>query len=141
MLAEPDYGGRIDYPSIFERIGKLQTDQLQAQGADPFIGRKLPALLSQAGLHNIHTALIGGHWSGPPDPDNWSLEWDVLEDDLRGRLPADELKDCVPRMLPPGKAANACYMFQLLCLGSKINRARILSPLGFSSRQMICLRV
>jgi SAM-dependent methyltransferase len=92
MLAEPDYGGRIDYPSIFERIGKLQTDQLQAQGADPFIGRKLPALLSQASLHNIHTALIGGHWSGPPDYQNWSLEWDVLEDDLRGRLPAAELK-------------------------------------------------
>jgi SAM-dependent methyltransferase len=91
MLAEPDYGGRIDYPSIFERIGKLQTDQLQAQGADPLIGRKLPALLSQAGLNDVHTALIGGHWSGPPDPDNWSLEWDVLEDDLRWRLPADEL--------------------------------------------------
>jgi ubiquinone/menaquinone biosynthesis C-methylase UbiE len=66
ILAEPDYGGRIDYPSIFEQIGKLQTDQLQTQGADPFIGRKLPALLSQAELHNIHTALIGGHWSGRP---------------------------------------------------------------------------
>jgi SAM-dependent methyltransferase len=93
LLAEPDYGGRIDYPSIFERIGKLQTDQLQAQGADPLIGRKIPALLSQAALNDIHTALIGGHWSGPPDHENWSSEWDVLEHDLRGRLPTDELKE------------------------------------------------
>jgi SAM-dependent methyltransferase len=91
-LAEPDYGGRIDYPPVFEQPGRLQTQSLQDQGADPFIGRKLPALLSHAGLREIQTALIGGHWSASPDPDEQSAEWDVIEEDLRGRLAPSELE-------------------------------------------------
>jgi SAM-dependent methyltransferase len=91
ILAEPDYGGRIDYPPAFERIGQLQMESLRDQGADAAIGRKLPALLAQTGLVNPQVTLIGGHWSGPPDFDGWSSEWHVLEEDLRERLPAAEL--------------------------------------------------
>jgi SAM-dependent methyltransferase len=91
ILAEPDYGGRIDYPPQFEEIGRLQMHSLEEQGADPRIGRKLPSLLAQSGLHDTHVALIGGHWSAPPDPKDWSSEWTVLEEDLHGRLSENEL--------------------------------------------------
>ncbi|MHA2224460.1 MAG: methyltransferase domain-containing protein [Candidatus Hodarchaeales archaeon] len=46
-LAEPDYGGRIDYPAgeLWER---LFLDSLSA--CDPFIGRKLRLIFHQVGL-------------------------------------------------------------------------------------------
>ncbi|MEN4041412.1 MAG: methyltransferase domain-containing protein [Anaerolineaceae bacterium] len=93
ILAEPDYGARIDYPPQFERLGKLQAEALGEQGADPLIGRKLLALLIGAGLESIHVTLIGGHWSGPPHAVDWSLEWSVIAADLRDRLSAAELDD------------------------------------------------
>jgi SAM-dependent methyltransferase len=85
-LAEPDYGGRIDYPPAFQRLGHLQTEALRAQGADPEMGRKLLALFSAAGLQDVQAMLIGGHWSGPPSPEDWEAEWQVLADDLGGRI-------------------------------------------------------
>ncbi|HSV85297.1 MAG TPA: methyltransferase domain-containing protein [Levilinea sp.] len=91
ILAEPDYGARIDYPPQFERLGKLQAEVLREQGADPLIGRKLPALLTGAGLESIHVTLIGGHWSGPPHAIDWSSEWSVIATDLQDRLSAAEL--------------------------------------------------
>jgi len=49
VLFEPDYGGLMEYPS------ELQTSDvwiraLHRSGADPFIGRKLPAMLSASGF-------------------------------------------------------------------------------------------
>ena len=81
-LAEPDYGGRIDYPPALTRLGQCQTSSLLEQGADPTIGRKLTGIFHQAGLESIQTGVLGGHWSGIPDWDQWELEWAVLESDL-----------------------------------------------------------
>jgi SAM-dependent methyltransferase len=89
-LAEPDYGGRIDYPPEFERLGTSQAEALRDQGADPVIGRKLLSLFSDVGLQDVQAMLIGGHWSGPPAPEDWQAEWQVLADDLDGRIPVDE---------------------------------------------------
>ena len=47
-LAEPDYGGRIDYP-MSELWEQLLLDSLSAP--DPFIGRKIRTLFIEAGLH------------------------------------------------------------------------------------------
>jgi SAM-dependent methyltransferase len=49
-LAEPDYGGRIDYPPELDALGKAMVRDLQSRGADPFVGRKLRAIFSDAGL-------------------------------------------------------------------------------------------
>ncbi|MFX0090247.1 MAG: class I SAM-dependent methyltransferase [Candidatus Hodarchaeota archaeon] len=46
-LAEPDYGGRLDYPNS-DLWKKLVLDSLSA--VDPYIGRKLPSLFFRAGL-------------------------------------------------------------------------------------------
>jgi SAM-dependent methyltransferase len=40
-LAEPDYGGRIDYPEEFSELGLWQEQALRRQGADTRLGRRL----------------------------------------------------------------------------------------------------
>jgi SAM-dependent methyltransferase len=91
VLAEPDYGGRIDYPAELSLLGEQQTAALRRQGADPHLGRKLRELMRAAGLQEVETGLMGGQWVGPGDPQESELEWAVLKDDLVGALPADEL--------------------------------------------------
>jgi SAM-dependent methyltransferase len=84
MLAEPDYGGRIDFPDPFMIIGKHQTLALQAQGANPFMGRQIRSLLTKAGLIEVFCGLLGGQWKMPYTPEEWSSEWEILESDLIG---------------------------------------------------------
>ena len=82
-LAEPDYGGRIDYPPKLEKLGRWQTKALRQQGADPLMGRKLGHLFKQVGLVERETGVLGGQWSGPPSPEAWQREWEILEADLK----------------------------------------------------------
>jgi SAM-dependent methyltransferase len=82
-LAEPDYGGRIDYPPELEKLGRWQSESLRIQGADPLIGRKLGHLFGQAGFVELETGVLGGQWSGPPSLDAWEREWEILEADLK----------------------------------------------------------
>jgi len=49
-LAEPDYGGRIDYPSELEGLKDLLAEGIRQEGGDPFIGRRLRALFREAGM-------------------------------------------------------------------------------------------
>ena len=81
-LAEPDYGGRVDYPIELEQIGEWQIESLKTQGADPFMGRKLSALFSGAGLINVETGVLGAQWTGTQSKDEVDLEWAVLESDI-----------------------------------------------------------
>ncbi len=48
VAIEPDYGGMMEYPDW--GIRQLWIHGLTAAGADPFIGRKLPAACEAAGL-------------------------------------------------------------------------------------------
>ena len=81
-LAEPDYGGRIDYPEALGQLGEWQAESLRAQGADPLMGRKLAGLFHQARLESVETGALGGQWSGAPDWEAWESEWAVLAADL-----------------------------------------------------------
>ncbi len=92
-LAEPDYGGRIDYPPELERLGRLQAQSLQAQGADAHCGRRLGAFFSRAGLSDFQIGLPGGHWHVNADADERTLEWAVLRHDLTGYCRAAELDE------------------------------------------------
>jgi SAM-dependent methyltransferase len=83
VLAEPDYGGRIDYPPELGVLGDWQRTSLLRQGADPLIGRSLRAVLKQAGLIDIEAGLLGGQWSGTPPPEDWEMEWKVIEEDIK----------------------------------------------------------
>ena len=91
ILAEPDYGGRIDYPTELALLGEQQAAALRRQGADPGLGRRLRKILHLAGLQEMESGVLGGQWSGPGDPEEAGLEWRVLASDLAGALPAEEL--------------------------------------------------
>ena len=90
-LAEPDYGGRIDFPYELEQLGEWQQAALSGQGADPQIGRKLGGLFSGAGLIDIKSGVLGGQWSGLPEQEAWESEWAMLRSDLAGSVPAAQL--------------------------------------------------
>ena len=81
-LAEPDYGGRVDFPTDLSIIGQWQSQALLAQNADPRIGRKLLNLFIQTGLKNVQCGVLGGQWDTNFNQEAWQSEWDVIENDL-----------------------------------------------------------
>jgi SAM-dependent methyltransferase len=91
LLAEPDYGDRIDLPTDLARLGQLQTRALQAQGANPFIGKQLVELLQQVGVVNIQGGMLSRQPRANFDPEDFELEWQVLEADLADDLSSSEL--------------------------------------------------
>jgi len=82
-MAEPDYGGRIDYPEELGGLGRLEIEGLQREGANPFLGRKLASLFLQAGLSDVETGILGAEWHHPSTFD-WMSEWQVMDPDLNG---------------------------------------------------------
>ena len=62
-FAEPDYGGRIDYPDELVVLGQWQSESLRGQGADPHAGRKLAGWLHAAGFDQVVSGVMGGEWS------------------------------------------------------------------------------
>jgi SAM-dependent methyltransferase len=92
-MAEPDYLGRIDYPKILDKLGKLQTTSLKEQGCQPDMGRKLGEIFSRAGLTDIEIGVLGGQWNSPPTQLNWEMEWEVLKSDLAGYVSGEWLDE------------------------------------------------
>ncbi len=92
VLAEPDYGGRLDYPTELEQLGCWQAESLRNQGADPFIGRRLSALCQQAGLQVIESGVLGGQWSSKSSQDELMAEWEILRFDL-GNIPGIDAEE------------------------------------------------
>jgi ubiquinone/menaquinone biosynthesis C-methylase UbiE len=82
VLAEPDYGGRIDYPEPLSILNEWQTTALLNQGANPFMGRKLKALFHQAGLTDIEVGVIGAQWKGDIAQDVLDSEWEIIRSDI-----------------------------------------------------------
>jgi SAM-dependent methyltransferase len=79
-LAEPDYEGAIDYPeeaSTREAVAAA----IRRWGGDPAAGRKLPALLSRAGLEVFRLGVLNSVWT----PERWLTE-ERTEIELLGRL-------------------------------------------------------
>jgi SAM-dependent methyltransferase len=100
-LAEPDYNSRVDKPEALALLGRWQTESLHRQGADTGLGGRLADLFRQAGIQPIETGALrsspvsstgrGGR-ERPPSPEERSLEWAVLEADLTGLVPAQEIR-------------------------------------------------
>ena len=96
-LAEPDYGGRIDYPPELKALGKAQSQALQGQCADVSVGRKLRTLFAECSLANIHSGIISAEWGQVFNLSDFELEWAVLHKDLANKLSSKEL-DCYYRI-------------------------------------------
>jgi SAM-dependent methyltransferase len=81
-FAEPDYGGRIDYPGALTELGELQEIGLQKKGAQTRIGRQLRMLFKQVGLKNIKGGILGSQWNTEISQENIEAEWKMLEVDM-----------------------------------------------------------
>lgn len=90
-MAEPDYCQRIDHPPELALLGRWQTESLWRQGADPKIGSRLAALFAQAGIRLIETGTLRGREKRPLTLEERETEWAVLEADLAGFVPAEEI--------------------------------------------------
>jgi len=91
-LAEPDYTARVDGPEPLNALGRWQTEALRAQGADPGLGSRLAELFAQAEMRPIETGTLRGWGERPPTAAERELEWAVLEADLTGSVPAQDLQ-------------------------------------------------
>jgi len=91
-LAEPDYSARVDEPAELAVLGRWQTASLQRQGADPSLGGRLAELFDQAGIELVETGAIESQRNGAPTSIESELEWAVLENDLRGSVPMEEIQ-------------------------------------------------
>ncbi len=90
-LAEPDYGGRIDFPQALERLGEMQTQALRTQGADTRMGRRLLALFKECGLNKVGVGIISAQWEPGNSNDSFENDWHVLTRDLAGMVKGEEL--------------------------------------------------
>ena len=92
VLAEPDYTARQDEPAELVPLGRWQTESLRRQGADPGLGRRLGELFHQAGIPLLETGTLQRSGEQRLCPEERELEWAVLESDLAGFVPQDELR-------------------------------------------------
>jgi SAM-dependent methyltransferase len=87
-LAEPDYGGRIDYPPPLDELGRRQTESLRRQGADPEYGRRLAGRLAESGVRVRECGVLGAQrLSDAADSQAAESEWEMLLEDLGDALP------------------------------------------------------
>jgi SAM-dependent methyltransferase len=90
-FAEPDYTKRVDQPPELIRLGQWQAESLRRQGADPGLGARLADLFFRAGIELVETGTIQGAESDP-SPEDWETEWAVIEADLAGLIPTEEIQ-------------------------------------------------
>jgi SAM-dependent methyltransferase len=89
VCAEPDYGGRIDYPDL--PLGRWQAEALHREGADPFLGRKLRALFALPGVRQADVGVIPGLWDLATLRSEFEAEWALWGRSFADFVPADEL--------------------------------------------------
>lgn len=90
VLAEPDYGGRIDYPVELDFLKEIFIGHIRQEGGDPFIGRQLGSLLRQAGFQAAVELASCLTFPGGYGGENWEREWRFWQE-LAG-LPAASAK-------------------------------------------------
>jgi SAM-dependent methyltransferase len=78
VCAEPDYGGRLDWPDL--PVRDWQIEGLQRQGAHPLIGRELRGLLVEAGL-DAQVGVMPSLWDADALRAEFEDEWALLAAD------------------------------------------------------------
>jgi ubiquinone/menaquinone biosynthesis C-methylase UbiE len=90
-LAEPDYSRRVDNPATLEELGKLQTQALIRQGANPSFGARLAETFYQAGIQLIETGPIQSA-EKKRSAEEWQDEWAVIEADLAESVSSEDIQ-------------------------------------------------
>jgi SAM-dependent methyltransferase len=89
VCAEPDYGGRLDYPDL--PLGRWQMEALRSEGADPCLGRKLRGLFNLPAVRAVEVGVIPGLWDLATLRAEFDAEWNLWERTLAGQVPSKEL--------------------------------------------------
>ncbi|MGD8735342.1 MAG: methyltransferase domain-containing protein [Anaerolineae bacterium] len=89
VCAEPDYGGRIDYPDL--PVRQWQIDALCGEGADPCLGRKLREIFAVSAVRSLDVGLVPGLWDLPTLRSEFESEWSLWERSLTGQISSREL--------------------------------------------------
>lgn len=76
-MAEPDYGGRIDYPEDLT-LGAIMSRALQREGAHPRVGRRLKEMFVNAGLA-AEVSVLNSVWGDQELRREFEQEWELLE--------------------------------------------------------------
>jgi len=92
-LAESDYAARIDFPPPLDRLGQLQTQSIQTQGADIAMGRRLGRLFYESGLADIEVGILGARWFSESSEEIDQTEWTTLRSDLEDTLTKLEIEN------------------------------------------------
>ncbi len=79
VCAEPDYGGRLDWPEL--PVREWQILALRRQGADPVIGRSLRRLLVEARLEP-DVGVMASVWDVGSMRAEFEGEWAMLRQDM-----------------------------------------------------------
>jgi SAM-dependent methyltransferase len=89
VCAEPDYGGRIDYPDL--PLRQWQIESLSREGADPYLGRKVRALFAPLAVRAVDVGLMPGLWDLPTLRGEFEAEWALWAQSLAGLVPPEEV--------------------------------------------------
>jgi SAM-dependent methyltransferase len=89
VCAEPDYGGRIDYPDL--PLRDWQMAALRREGADPCLGRKLRALFTLPAVRSVEVGVMPGLWDAATLHGEFDAEWALWARLLAGLVAGDEL--------------------------------------------------
>jgi len=87
IAAEPDYGGRIDFPAEFDFLKEFFAQTISNQNGDPFIGRKLKKILSETNLHSEIGVFNYLFFPQTFDRKTWLQEWQIWSE--WGRIDLD----------------------------------------------------
>lgn len=116
--AEPDYGGRIDFPYIIN-YSSFIVKRLLEEGADPFVGRKLEYIYSKSSLIDIQWGLTSVPFGIELAEKNFKKEWNFIEKLAKSEISAElkRMKTMERRFLKEGK--RSYFMPVFYCIGRK----------------------
>lgn len=87
--AEPDYGGRLDYPDLPLRAWQIEA--LRREGADPCLGRRLRALFALPAVRRTEVGLMPGLWDLAAMRRESEAEWSLWQRTLEDQITPEEL--------------------------------------------------
>jgi SAM-dependent methyltransferase len=119
-LAEPDYSQRVDRPASLAELGRMQTEALRSQGAQPEIGGHLTELFRAAGLDIVETGQLESI-ARPATSREADLEWQVLRADLQGRVPESELDSLAAEDLRARRAGERILSVPTFYVWAKVS--------------------
>lgn len=116
--AEPDYGGRIDFPHTINYSSFIVKSLLE-EGADPFVGRKLEYIYRKSSLVNIQWGLTSVPFGIELAGKNFEKEWSFIEKLAKSEISAKlkRMKTMERKFLKEGK--RSYFMPVFYCIGRK----------------------